>query len=131
MLAVRAVGQTGLVNTPIDSASLPEVQWLTVPDLVERLDLTVSKVRRLLEERSLLGVRVDGVLKVPAVFLRDAEPMHELRGTLLLLADNGFSDDEAMRWLLERDDSLGVSPIDALLAGRKAEVRRVAQALAF
>ena len=36
-----------------------------------------------------------------------------------------------MRWLLEEDDSLAAAPIDALRAGRKAEVRRVAQALAF
>jgi hypothetical protein len=35
-----------------------------------------------------------------------------------------------MEWLLEPDDSLGVAPITALRAGRKAEVRRVAQALA-
>jgi hypothetical protein len=49
----------------------------------------------------------------------------------VLLADSGFTDDEAMRWLLDVDDSLGTSPIEALRAGRKAEVRRVAQALAF
>jgi len=36
-----------------------------------------------------------------------------------------------MRWLLNADDSLGTSPIAALRAGRKAEVRRVAQALGF
>jgi hypothetical protein len=36
-----------------------------------------------------------------------------------------------MNWLLTPEDSLGVSPVDALKAGRKAEVRRVAQALGF
>ena len=39
--------------------------------------------------------------------------------------------DEAMDWLLEEEDSLGTSPILALRDGRKREVRRVAQALAF
>ncbi len=109
----------------------PDTLWLTVPDLVNELGLGVSRVRRLIEERALLAVRVDGVLKVPASFIRDGEPLSELKGTLIVLADSGFSDEEAMQWLLAVDDSLGVSPIEALRAGRKAEVRRVAQALGF
>lgn len=105
-------------------------EWLTIPDLVERLGLSVSRVRRLIEDRQLAAVRVDGVLKVPADFIKDGEPLTELRGTLIVLGDDGFDDDEAVAWLLENDDTLGVPPIDALRAGRKAEVRRVAQALA-
>lgn len=108
-----------------------EWTWLTIRDLVERLDMTPSRVHRLIEDRSLPAVRRDGVLSVPEVFLDDEGPLPELRGTAILLADSGFDDDEAMHWLLEPDDSLGVAPIEALLAGRKAEVRRVAQALAF
>jgi hypothetical protein len=109
----------------------PDVAWLTIPDLTELLGLKVSQVRRLIEDRALLARRVDGVWKVPQVFLVDGEPMHELKGTLVVLADAGFSDDEAMNWLLSEEESLGVSPVNALLAGRKAEVRRVAQALGF
>jgi hypothetical protein len=105
-------------------------EWLTVPDLVDLLGLTVSRVRRLIEERRLLAVRLDGVLKVPAVFLRDGEPLPELRGTIIVLGDNGFTDEEAMEWLLVEEPALAAAPIDALLAGRKAEVRRVAQASA-
>jgi hypothetical protein len=105
-------------------------EWLTVPDLVDLLGLTVSRVRRLIEDRRLLAVRLDGVLKVPAVFLRDGEPLSELRGTIMVLGDNGFTDEEAMDWLLTEEPSLGTAPVDALLAGRKAEVRRVAQATA-
>jgi hypothetical protein len=48
-----------------------------------------------------------------------------------VLADAGFTDEEAMRWLLTADDSLPGSPVDALRAGRKTEVRRRAQALAL
>ena len=103
--------------------------WLTVPDLVEILGIPQGRVRRLFEERILLATRVGGVLKVPAVFIHDGEPVGELRGTLFLLADSGFSDEEAMDWLLQPEDSLATSPIDALRHGRKAEVRRVAQAL--
>ncbi len=109
----------------------PDVAWLTIPDLTELLGLKVSQVRRLIEDRSLLASRVDGVWKVPQVFIVDGEPMHDLKGTLIVLADAGFSDEEAMNWLLSEEESLGVSPVDALLAGRKAEVRRVAQALGF
>ena len=105
--------------------------WLTVPDVAERLDSTPGRVRRLIEDRHLLASRRDGVLRVPEVFLNDEGPLPELRGTAVLLHDSGFSDEEALAWLLEPEDSLGVAPIDALLAGRKAEVRRVAQALAF
>jgi hypothetical protein len=105
--------------------------WLTVPDLTEILDLKVSQVRRLIEDRALLARKIDGVWKVPASFIAGNEPLKELKGTLVVLGDAGFTDDEAMDWLLESEDSLGVSPIDALQAGRKAEVRRVAQALGF
>ncbi|MEY2847452.1 MAG: hypothetical protein RI885_117 [Actinomycetota bacterium] len=105
--------------------------WLTIPDLVDELGIGVSKVRRLIEDRSLLSARIDGVQRVPALFVRDGEPLHELRGTLVVLADSGFSDEEAMGWLLGVDEVLDAAPIDALRAGRKAEVRRVAQALGF
>jgi len=109
----------------------PDVAWVAIPDIAERFGLKLSQVHRLVEEHSLLAARVDGVLKVPELFLGETEPLRELRGTVMLLLDDGFSADEAMSWLLEPEDSLGTSPVLALRAGRKAEVRRVAQALAF
>jgi hypothetical protein len=117
--------QAGTVSNDSDP------RWLSIPELVDALGIGVSKVRRLIEDRSLLASRVDGVWKVPELFIRDGEPLPELRGTLVVLGDSGFSDEEAMRWLLTREESIGTSPIDALRAGRKAEVRRVAQALGF
>lgn len=110
---------------------LPAVAWLTIPDLTEILGLKVSQVRRLIEDRALLATRVDGVWKVPELFITGGEVVHELKGTLIVLGDAGYNDDEAMHWLLSEEESLGVSPIEALRAGRKAEVRRVAQALGF
>ena len=107
-----------------------QADWLTVPDLVEMLGQTPSRIRRLIDDRHLLAARIDGVLKVPALFLRDGVPLPELHGTAVVLADAGFSDAEALDWLLGEDDSLGTTPIAALRAGRKSEVRRVAQALA-
>jgi hypothetical protein len=105
--------------------------WLTLPELVELLGVPPGKVRRLLEERVLLGIRVDGVLRVPSEFIVDGEPLGDLRGTLVVLTDAGFTDEECMNWLLNDENSLGTTPVAALKSGRKAEVRRVAQALGF
>ncbi len=109
----------------------PDIIWLTIPDLTDVLGLKVSQVRRLIEDRALLSARVDGVVRVPEVFIREGEPLGELKGTIVVLGDSGFSDWEAMKWLLNPEESIGISPIEALRAGRKAEVRRVAQALGF
>lgn len=108
----------------------PAREWLTIPDLVDSLGLGVSRVRRLIEDRHLAAKRIDGVLKVPSDFIKDGQPLGELRGTLIVLGDAGFDDEEAVDWLIEEEETLGTAPIDALRAGRKAEVRRVAQALA-
>ncbi len=110
--------------------SISEQQWLTIPDLVDQLRLTQSRVRQLIDDKQLLAVRRNGTLQVPAAFIRDGAPLAELRGTLIVLGDDGFTDEQAMDWLLSVDDSLRTSPIEALRVGRKAEVRRVAQALA-
>ena len=107
--------------------------WLTLPDVAERLGTDVGKVRRLVQDRVLLAVRRGDprVLSVPEALLRDGEPLPELRGTLTLLADCGFDDVAAMEWLFTPDESLPGTPIDALRAGRKTEIRRRAQALAL
>ena len=49
----------------------------------------------------------------------------------MVLKDSGFSDEEAIVWLYTNDDSLPGRPIDALIDGRKTEIRRRAQALAW
>jgi len=109
----------------------PETAYLTIPELVERFRLTPGKIHRLIEDHHLAALRVDGVLRVPAEFVHDDQPLAPLRGTLLVLLDAGFSNDEAVAWLLSDNDELGERPIDALRAGRKSAVRRATQALAF
>jgi hypothetical protein len=101
-----------------------------MPELVEVLGEPLGRVRRLLDENQLIGSRRDGTFKVPAVFIVDGHPLSSLRGTVFVLHDAGFTDDEAIDWLLEIEESIGVPPIEALLAGRKSEVRRVARTLA-
>ena len=107
-----------------------ETDWLAIPDLVGILDEPLGRVRRLIDESYLVGSRRDGVFKVPAVFLVDDRPLPALRGTIIVLHDAGFDPDETIDWLLTPEDTIGVAPIEALRAGRKSEVRRVAATLA-
>ncbi len=108
-------------------------EWLTLPDVAERLGLDVGKVRRLLQDGELLAVRrgEPPVLSVPAALLDGDQPVTNLRGTLSVLSDAGFDPQQSVRWLFTADDSLPGTPIDALRGGSKTEVRRRAQALAF
>ncbi len=121
-------------QTPRDLESLVPA-WLTVPDLAERLGLRLSDARTLLEDRELLAVRVGErqVLSVPAGFLDDDGPIPALRGTFTVLADGGMRDDEIVRWLHTPDETLPVpgTPLDAIRAGFKTEVRRRAMEEAF
>ncbi|WP_040164136.1 Rv2175c family DNA-binding protein [Microbacterium gorillae] len=103
--------------------------WLALPDLVEVLGESLSRVRKLLDDQHLVGSRRDGALKVPSVFIVDGHPLSSLRGTIIVLKDAGFADDELIDWLLAPEESIGLAPIEALRAGRKSEVRRVAAAL--
>lgn len=107
--------------------------WLTLPDVAERLGVDVGKVRRLVRDRYLLALRRGDpkVLSVPEALLHQGQPLPELRGTLTVLADSGFDDVAAMEWLFTPDDSLPGTPVEALRAGRKTEIRRRAQALAL
>ncbi|MFV0372996.1 Rv2175c family DNA-binding protein [Microbacterium sp.] len=105
-------------------------EWLTLAEVAEATGEPVGRVHRFLDDRHLVGSRRDGPLKVPAVFLVEGRPLPSLRGTVIVLQDAGFSDDELIDWLMDPEPSIGVAPIEALLAGRKSEVRRVAQTLA-
>ncbi|WP_460405570.1 Rv2175c family DNA-binding protein [Actinophytocola sediminis] len=110
----------------------PQVEVLVLPDVAERLGLSVTKVRQALRDGQLVAVRRDGVLAVPAVFLTDeGEIVKGLPGTINVLADAGFSTEEMIRWLFTADDTLPGRPVDALRATGGREVKRRAQALAL
>lgn len=111
----------------------PEVEVLPLPDVADRLQQPVTKVRQALRDGQLLAVRRAGVLSVPTLFLTDdGEIVKGLPGTITVLADAGFSPDDMLRWLFEPDETLpGGTPIDALRATGGREVKRRAQALAF
>lgn len=110
-------------------------QWLTVPDLAERLGIPLSAVRQLIADREVLSARIGerNVVAVPEKFLDDEGVLPALKGTFTVLADGGMRDDEILRWLFTPDATLPVegAPIDALRGGFKTEVRRRAMELAF
>ncbi|HEX5511899.1 MAG TPA: Rv2175c family DNA-binding protein [Actinomycetales bacterium] len=107
-------------------------QWLPLPDVAELLGTDISRVRRMIDDRLILAVRrgEPRVLSVPRELV-DPEPIPEVPGTVSVLQDGGYSLAEALRWLLTDDPTLPGTPLANLRAGRKTEVRRRAQALAF
>lgn len=108
-------------------------EWITLPDAAERLNVIVTKVHKMINEKHLIDVRrgENNVRYIPAAFLTETGVLKPLAGTIMVLADAGFNDVEIIRWLFTEDDSLPGRPIDALHAGRKTEIRRRAQALAW
>lgn len=125
---VNSVSEQSENHLPENGATPTE--WLTMPDLVEVLGEPLGRVRRLIDEHYLIGSRRSGVFAVPSVFIVDGHPLSSLRGTVIALQDAGFTDDEVVDWLLADEETLGRSPIAALLAGHKSEVRRIARTLA-
>ncbi|MFN2470468.1 MAG: Rv2175c family DNA-binding protein [Gaiellaceae bacterium] len=105
--------------------------WLTVPEVAERLNVPVTRVRQLLRDGCLLATRIDGVLQIPADFIGEGVIVKGLQGTITLLRDAGHDDEEALRWLYAPDESLPGTPIQALVENRGTEVKRRAQASAF
>lgn len=106
---------------------------MTFPDIAERWDIPVTKVHTMVSEGRLLAARIGErrVRAVPALFLTGEGPLESLKGTVSVLQDAGFSEDEAIHWLFTADESLPGRPVDALREGRKTEIRRRAQALAW
>jgi len=97
------------------------------------LDVSVTKVHALVKDGSLLAARIGerSIRAVPALFFMDGRILDSLKGTVIVLNDAGFTDEEAITWLFTPDESLPGRPIDAMREGRKTEIRRRAQALGW
>lgn len=108
-------------------------EWLSVPELADRIGVTASQVRQLVRERRLVLVErgTPPVKVVPVEFVHDGALLKGLAGALTVLADAGFSPDESIRWLLSESAALPGRPVDLMAAGRDTAVKRVAMALAF
>lgn len=92
-------------------------------------------MRELLRERHLVAARrgENNALYVPADQLIEGEAGTEVlatvRGTVIMLADAGLSDDDIAAWLITEHEDLGETPLSALRSGKRAPVRRAAQTL--
>ena len=111
-------------------------EWLTLPDLAEALDIEVGKARGLVRDQHVVGIKRGErtTFQVPAKFVLpevDGRPgvIPTLRGTVMVLSDAGFTEEEILEWLFTSNDELGEQPVDALINGKRAAVRRVAQTL--
>lgn len=107
--------------------------WLTLPDLADRIDVPLAKVRQLVREGKLVVVPRGSppIKQVPVELVHDGELLKGLAGALTVLRDAGYSDEEALRWLLTDDPAIPGRPVDAMAAGRHTAVKRRAQILAF
>lgn len=105
--------------------------YVAVPDIAEDLGIVVTKVHQLVRERTLIAVRLDGVVRIPAEFVQDGEVVKGLPGTITLLTDAGYADQEIIDWLFREDESLPGAPITALRENRGREVHRRAQTAGY
>jgi len=112
-----------------------DVVTLPVSEVATLLNQPESRVHQLVRDGHLLSLRRDKEVVVPADFLdtteQRAEVVKGLPGTITVLRDGGFTDDEILRWLFTEDDSLPGTPMASICAGRHREVKRRAQAMAF
>jgi hypothetical protein len=107
--------------------------WLSLPELADQLDVPLQKIRQLVREGKLVTVPhgPNNAQSVPSDIVRDGRLVKGLAGALTVLRDAGYSDVEALRWLLTEDDALPGRPVDVMAEGRDTAVKRRAQVLAF
>lgn len=131
-VAMRITCQCGNL---LDVSNLENLvsEWLPLPDVAEKLDISVTKVHSLVKDGSLLAARIGerNIRSVPAEFFDNDRVLDSLKGTITVLKDAGFDDEESIAWLFTADASLPGRPIDALHQGRKTEIRRRAGALGW
>lgn len=107
--------------------------WLSLAELAEQIGVPLPKVRQWVREGRLVTVSRGrpAVPSVPADFVHEGQLVKGLAGAVTVLRDAGYSDVEALHWLLSDDPNLPGRPVDAMAAGRDTAVKRRAQALAF
>ncbi len=68
-----------------DAAELAVAEWLTLPDLAERLGLDVLKARQVIKDRQVIGRRRGPrlVFSIPADFVQDGQVLKGLPGTIV------------------------------------------------
>ena len=105
--------------------------WRVPADLLVDLDSPLG--------REPSSVNLLAKLQRSQVLAEDQEPLPEatqvpiwsLQGTVTLLRDAGYSDQEVLRWLFAEDSGLGTTPIAALCKGMRHRVNAIASALGW
>ncbi|WP_165218017.1 Rv2175c family DNA-binding protein [Schaalia sp. ZJ1691] len=110
--------------------------FLSYEEVARKLGIEPRRIKQLIRDRQLFSViNEDGDRVIPAEIIVKGEngwePLFNLPGTLTLLSDDGFTQEEAVAWLYSVQDELGERPIDALVAGRHHRVNAIASTLAF
>ena len=106
-------------------------EWINLPDVADKLGVSISKVHQMIRDGGLLAARRDGIRVVPAELVANSTVLKHLPGVLTLLRDAGYNDEEALRWLYEPDESVDGCGAKGLGGDRAREVKRRAQALGF
>ncbi len=108
---------------------------LTFEEAGRLLGVGARRIKQLVRDRILFAKKEGGTAYIPSEILVKGdngwEPLFNLPGTLTLLSDDGFTEEEAVAWLYTEQDELGCKPIDALIAGRHHRVNAIASTLAF
>ncbi len=112
-----------------DSVTAGPAEWINLPDVSEKLGVSISKVHQMIRDGHLLAVRRDGVRVVPADLVANSTVLKHLPGVLNLLRDARYNDEEALKWLYEPDATIDGNAAKGLGGDRAREVKRRAQAL--
>ncbi len=111
-------------------------ETVSIGEAARLLGLEERRIKQLVRDRVLFTVP-DGAGKraIPREVIVKGEngwePLFSLPGTLTLLADDGFTPEEAAAWLYTVQEELGETPMAAMLAGRHHRVNAIASTLAF
>lgn len=114
-----------------------DLEWLTPKEAAAFLEVDSKQIRSWTKDGSLVSLEnpQDGKCLIPKEFLvKRADyvgPLETLKGTVTLLRDCGLVDTEIVGWLFRVEETLGETPLQALLAGKKKAVRRIAGTLAL
>ena len=119
------------MSSPLTAIVGHDIDVVSLADIAGRLDVPRTRVAQMIKQGELLGVREGQRWWIPADFIAEDAVVKGLGGTITVLRDGGYTDDEVLRWLLSEDETLPGTPIAALRSDRGREVKRRAQALAF
>lgn len=114
-----------------------DLEYFSVPEIGHMLGIRQQSVRSMLSDKKLLAVRrgPNHALSISADQIVEKDGVHvalpSFNGTLTMLADRGYSDEEAHTWLYSQEPELGTTPMQALREGRHRAVRRVVVGLGF